>query len=151
MCTKRVLFAFVVLAGASLAGCVSGHLAPEADQLNAKSYVVPAGKSSIYYYRTRHFIEVDVLSKVSLDGKFIAAVGVGNFVRMDVEPGRHAILSEGGNSIPVKTVIDASANRNHFIEMGIVMGWSQNYIKLKIVSEEKGINDLRSFKLVKTF
>ncbi len=149
---KRVLFAFVVLAGALLAGCdASGRLATEAAQLNAKSYVVPAGKSSIYYYRTRHFIEVDVLAEVSLDGEFIAAVGVENFIRMDVEPGRHVILSEGGNSIPVKTVIDAGANRNHFIQMGIVMGWTQNFIELNIVSEEKGIKDLTNFKLVETF
>ena len=79
---KRVLFAFVVLAGALLAGCGSGPLAPEAAQLDAKSYVVPAGKSSIYYYRTRHFIEVDVLAEVSLDGKLVTFVGPGNFIRM---------------------------------------------------------------------
>ncbi len=148
---KRVLFAFVVLAGALLVGCVSGRLAPEAAQLYAKRYIVPAGKSSIYYYRTRHFIEVDVLSKVSLDGEFIAAVGVENFIRMDVEPGKHVILSVSGAGLPVKTVIDASANRNQFIQMGIVMGWFQNYIKLEIVSEEKGIEDLKSFELVETF
>jgi hypothetical protein len=148
---KRVLFAFVVLAGALLAGCVSGRVAPEAAQLNAKNYVVPAGKSSIYYYRTPHFLEVDVHSEVYLDGELIAALGPGDFVRMDVEPGKHAVLSEGGNGIPAKTVIDASANRNHFIQMWIVMGWFQNYIEHKIVSEEKGIKDLKSFKLVETF
>jgi hypothetical protein len=35
--------------------------------------------------------------------------------------------------------------------MWIVMGWFQNYIEHKIVSEEKGIEDLKSFKLVETF
>jgi hypothetical protein len=148
---KRILFAFVVLAGALLAGCVSGRLAPEAAQLNAKSYVVPAGKSSIYYYRTRHFLEVDVLSKVYLDGELIAVVGPENFVRMDVEPGKHRIRNETGGSMVAKTVIDAIANRNHFIQTWIVMGWFHNHVEQKIVSEEKGIKDLKSFKLVEMF
>jgi hypothetical protein len=147
---KRVLFAFVVLAGALLAGCVSGPLAPEAAQLNAKSYVVPAGKSSIYYYRTRAQIEGGLLSKVYLDGELITVVGPGNFIRMDVEPGKHAILSVSGTGRPVTTVIDASANRSHFIKMWIVPGWFYNPIKQEIVSEEKGIKDLKSFKLVET-
>jgi hypothetical protein len=141
-----------MLAGALLAGCdASGGVAPEAAQLNAKNYVVPAGKSSIYYYRTRVLIESGMLSKVHLDGEFIAVVGPGNFVRMDVEPGKHEILSESGAGIPAKTVIDASANRNHFIQMRIVPGWFSNPVEHKIVSEEKGIKDLKSFKLVETF
>jgi hypothetical protein len=148
---KRVLLAFVVLAGALLAGCASGRLAPEAAQLNAKSYVVPAGKSSIYYYRTRHFPEVGGLSKVYLDGEFIAVVGPGNFARMDVEPGKHVILSKSGAGILAKTVIDAIVKRNHFIQMWIVPGWFHNPVEQKIVSEEKGIKDLKNFKLVEMF
>jgi hypothetical protein len=148
---SRVSFALVVLAGALLAGCdASGRLAPEAAQLDAKSYVVPAGQSSIYFYRTRARIEAGLLSKVYLDGELITVVGPGNFVRMDVEPGKHAILSESGTGRRVTTVIDASANRNHFIKMSIVPGWFYNPIKQKIVSEERGIEDLKSFKLVET-
>ncbi len=92
MCMRRVSFALVVLAGALLAGCASGNLAPEAAQLAAKTYQVPFGKSSIYYYRAGQFFGSDVLSEVYLDGELIAVVGPGNFVRMDVEPGKQTIL-----------------------------------------------------------
>ena len=144
----------LVLAGALLAGCASGNLAPEAAQLAAKTYQVPSGKSSIYIYRAGQFFASAVLSEVYLDGELIAVVGPGNFVRMDVEPGKHTILSKGGGvnpPIPAKTVIDARANRNHFVGMWMVMGWSTNTIKQKIVSDEQGTNDLKRSKMVETF
>ncbi len=92
----RVTTVLMMLVGAMLAGCASGNLAPETAQLSAKSYVVPLGKSSIYIYRAGQYFASAVLSEVYLDGELIAVVGPGNFVRMDVEPGKHTILSKGG-------------------------------------------------------
>ncbi len=144
----------VVVAGVLLAGCASVNLAPEAAQLNAKSYQVPFGKSSIYIYRADQSFASAVLSKVYLDGELIAIVGPGNFIRMDVEPGKHTVLSKGRGfqpPIPAKTVIDARANRIHFLGTWMVMGFSTNSIAHKIVSKEKGINDLTRSRMVETF
>lgn len=151
---SRVSFASVVLAVALLAGCASGNLAPEAAQLEAKRYQVPFGKSSIYIYRANQYFGSAVLSEVYLDGELIAVVGPGNFIRVDVEPGKHPILSRGGGlqpPLPAKTVVDARANRMHFIGIWKVLGFTTNSIKHKIVSEETGIKALERSKMVETF
>ena len=91
---------------------------------------------------------------VEAGGELLAVVGPGNFVRMDVEPGKHTVLSKGGGinpPIPAKTAIDARANRLHFLGTWMVMGFSTNSIAHKIVSKEKGINDLNRSKMVETF
>lgn len=151
---RMIRVSLVVAAVVLLAGCASGNLAPEAAQLDAKRFEVPAGKSSIYIYRADQFFVSTVLSEVYLDGELIAVVGPGNFVRIDVKPGKHTVLSKGGGinpPIPAKTAIDARANRLHFLGTWMVMGFSTNSIAHKIVSKEKGINDLNRSKMVETF
>lgn len=145
----------LALLGVLLAGCAaSGNLVPEQAQLEARKFEVPAGKSSIFIYlRAEQLFASAVLSEIYLDGDLVAVVGSGNFVRMDVEPGKHTIFSKAGGlqpPIPAKTVVDAQANTNHFLAIRMVIGWITNSIEHKIVSEDRGKAALDESRMVET-
>ncbi len=154
----------------TLTGCASGNLSSEAAQLEVRKYNVPAGKASIYVYRPNQIEAAAVLINVYLNGELIAVLGPGNFVRMDLRLGRHAIVSRGGESegivgsiltsifsdyiqppIPANTVINVRPNRKYFLGTRHVTGWVTNSIKHELVGDEQGMNDLKRSRMVETF
>lgn len=142
---KNALLALIAVAIVTLSGCASVPMASHAEDVKAKQFMPPKGKSNIYVYRNE-FLGGAVAMEIDLDGKQVAVTRANNFVRLVVEPGKHTITSHAENEDTVEVV--AKENKNQYVWQEAKMGVLMARTKLHVVGEEEGKQGVRECKLV---
>lgn len=132
-CRRFLLFALLPLA--VLAGCATVPMAPLEADTQAKSFVVPPGKSSIYVYRNESFgggIPMTVL----LDGKIAGQTGPQTYFLFEVAPGPHEVSSIAENTSTIK--VTTQAGRAYFLWQEVKMGMWMARTQLQEVAPANG-------------
>ena len=147
----KLLCILITTGSMALSGCVTGPRASEDAARQAKTFIVPHGKSSIYVYRPRTFSGSAGLINVTLDDDIVGALGIGDFLTRTVDPGRHTIYTENATviTIPAKTSFVAEPNSKYFIQVDLdVASWTTNKISQVFVDPEIAENVLINYKMV---
>ncbi len=142
---RKALLILVTLAIVTLSGCATVPMASKAQDTEAKQFIVPEGKSSIYVYRNE-FLGGAVAMEIDLDGSQVAITRANNYVRLIVEPGKHTITSHAENEHSVD--VNAEKGKNHFVWQEAKMGIMMARTKLNLVDEEEGRQGVNECSLV---
>ena len=138
---KRSSLLSVAIIFGFLSGCASVPMASLEMDAEAKKYIVPPGKSSIYLYRNE-VIGGAISMPVSLDGKIVGKTGPKTYFKWDVSPGEHEIASHTENTSTIS--INAIAGKIHFIWQEVKMGlWTARSLLQEVSASEgeKGVNE----------
>jgi hypothetical protein len=140
------LFAAGALAAAVLAsGCASVEMASTEMDTSAKTYSVKPNKANIYVYRHEVFgaaIKLPVL----LNGRAVGDTASKTYMRLEVDPGNHTIVSKAEKDAVLK--VDAAAGRNYFVWQEVKMGMWQPNSLLHLVDEATGKAGVGECKLI---
>lgn len=132
---KRLSLLSIAIIYGFLSGCASVPMASLEMDAEAKQFLVPPGKSSIYLYRNETMGGA-ITMPVALDGRVAGKSGPKTYFKWDVTPGEHEITSLTENTS--KITIDAIAGKIHYIWQEVKMGvWSARSL-LQEVTEEQG-------------
>ena len=142
---KRIL-AFGVISAAVLAsGCASVPMAsPERDSA-AKSFSVKPGKANIYVYRNES-MGAAIKFTLALDGKLVGSTASKTYVLLEVDPGKHTLISKAENDSVL--AVTAASGRNYFVWQEVKMGMLSARSSLQLVDEATGKAGVAECKLI---
>lgn len=130
---------------ALLTGCASVPMAsPELDS-KAKSFNVAPGKSNIYIYRNENFGAAMKLAVV-VDGKALGQTAAKTYFAVEVEPGKHTVVSMAENTSNLDLVTEVG--KNYFVWQEVKMGVLSARSKLQLVDEATGKAAVGECKLI---
>ena len=115
-------------------------VAPTEQDAAAKAFSVSAGKANIYLYRNETF-RGNSGFEVSLDGRPLGTIFPMTFFRIEVEPGRHSLLSKDPGSRSYDSMLDvvADAGKNYFVWQEMKMEFPSGKTQLlQHIDETKG-------------
>lgn len=139
------LSALAVLVLAS--GCASVEMASTEQDTAAKSFAVKPGKANIYVYRNENF-GAAIKMPVALNGKLVGDTAAKTYLRLEVDPGTHTVVSktENDSSVTLNTV----AGRNYFLWQEVKMGMMMARSSLQQVDDATGRAGVAECKLIAT-
>jgi hypothetical protein len=142
---KRIL-AFGVISAAVLAsGCASVPMAsPERDSA-AKSFSVKPGKANIYVYRNES-MGAAIRMTLALDDKLVGSTAAKTYVLLEVNPGKHTLISKAENDSTL--TVSAAPGRNYFVWQEVKMGVFGARSALQLVDEATGKAGVAECKLI---
>ena len=115
------LITCIALAAAAT-GCATTQMASEQEDADAKTFMVPEGRSRIYVYRNETFGSAIKIA-LALDGRMMGSTAPKTYFAWDVTPGPHEIMCLGENNI--KVTVDAPSGRAAYVWQEMKMGtWS---------------------------
>ncbi len=132
---KRSFLGLTLLLTSIVSGCASVPMASMEEDARAKSFVVPAGKSSIYLYRNESFGGAIPLT-VALDGKVAGQTGPKTYFLWDVAPGQHELSSMSENTSTLR--LSTEEGKAYFVWQEVKMGMWMARSLLQEVDAEAG-------------
>jgi len=124
-----------LLSFAALTGCASVPMASLEKDAAAKTYQVPPGKSNIYVYRNENLGGAIKLTLL-MDGRLIGDTGPKTYYLLEVDPGRHTLLSKAENDSVLE--LNTETGKNYFVWQEVKMGLWQPRSLLQQVDEATG-------------
>lgn len=128
-------------------GCASTSKAPGEKSEKAKSFEAPENKGSVFLYRTGRAVGAAGQLSVKVNGKDAGGTGPGTFFRWDLSPGTYTFLSSTEESSAV-VQLEVKSGEVYFIRQDARMGVSNGRVTMKEVDSSKGINEVKSCKLL---
>lgn len=142
---QRFLTCALLAATALVTGCASVPMATPEQDAAAKSFAVSAEKANVYIYRNETFGGA-VKMPVVVDGKLAGDTVAKSYLKLEMAPGAHTIISKTENDAELK--LDAIAGQNYFVWQEVKMGvWSARS-NLSLVDAEKGKAGIAECKLI---
>ena len=138
-----VVLALLVVAFAS--GCASVPMASPEQDAAARSFVVRPDKSNIYVYRNES-MGAAIKMPIALNGKLVGDTAAKTFLRLEVAPGSHTLVSKTENDSTI--TVNAVAGRNYFVWQEVKMGAFAARSLLQLVDEGTGKAGVAECKLV---
>ena len=135
MNTARLATLMSVMLLALLSGCASVPMASLEKDSQAKEFVVPEGKASIYLYRNEMYGGAIAMT-VTLDGKLAGRTGPETYMLWHVDPGPHEIMSITENE--AKLDLDVDAGATYYVWQEVKMGMWSARSQLHEVDEATG-------------
>ena len=142
---KNSLIGTILLAVLMMSGCASVPMAPSTDDAQAKLFKTNPNKASLYIYRNES-MGGGVKMEVDLDGKYIGTNVAQTYIKKEVDPGQHTLVSHAENDDEL--IVNTQRNKNYFIWQEVKMGILYARTKLTLMSEEVGKAGVRECKLV---
>lgn len=144
---KKLIVAAVLAGSAFVTGCASVPMAsPERDS-QAKTFGVKPDKSNIYIYRNESMGGA-VKLPVVLDGKIVGDTAAKTFMLLEVNPGKHRLVSKGETDSALEMV--TQPQKNYFVWQEVKMGTWAASSKLQLVDEATGKAGVAECKLAET-
>lgn len=132
----RKLLAVLALAPLLLAtGCASVPMESAEKDAAAKTYAVAPNKANIYVYRNETF-GAAIRMPVALNGRLVGDTASKTYLKLEVAPGPHTVMSKTENDSVVK--VNAVAGRNYFLWQEVKMGMFAAGSALREVDEATG-------------
>ena len=133
--TGRLMIVAVLLLTMFQAGCASVRMASDERDLEAKSFVVQQDRSNIYVYRNESFggaVKMEVL----LDGKLVGKTAAHTYLKLEVQPGQHTLISKAENDDVLN--LNTVAGKNYFVWQEVKMGLLYARSLLHLTDETTG-------------
>lgn len=118
-----------------VAGCASVPMAGLEQDAAAKSFQTKQGKSNIYVYRNENLGGAIKLTLL-MDGRLVGDTAAKTFYLLEVDPGRHTLLSKAENDSVLELATEGG--RNYFVWQEVKMGMWQPRSLLQQVDEATG-------------
>lgn len=128
------LIASLAMAAAA-AGCATTQMASEQEDADAKTFIVPEGRSRIYVYRNETFGSAIKIT-LALDGRMMGSTAPKTYFAWDVTPGPHEVMCVGENNVKVN--VDAPPGRAAYVWQEMKMGMLSAGCALNIVDGPTG-------------
>ena len=144
---KKLIVTAALVGAAFVTGCASVPMAsPERDS-QAKTFSVKPDKSNIYVYRNESMGGA-VKLPVVLDGKIVGDTAAKTFMLLEVNPGKHQLVSKGETDSTLELLTQPS--KNYFVWQEVKMGmWAASSL-LQKVDEATGKAGVAECKLAET-
>ncbi|KAF0812955.1 hypothetical protein IGB42_02350 [Andreprevotia sp. IGB-42] len=137
--------ALIALVAVSLfSGCASFPAAKESADKAAKEFKAAPGKANIYVYRNET-LGAALSMPVALDGKAAGKTGPMSFFAFEVEPGKHQLFSEAGES---RLEVNTEAGQSYYVWQEVKMGLMVGGSKLQIVDAAVGQKGVLACKMI---
>lgn len=143
---KRMLKTGALIGAVVLAtGCASVQMASPEKDAAAKTFTVKPDKANIYVYRNETF-GAAIKMPVALNGRLVGDTAAKTFMKLEVAPGDHVLLSKTENDsvVPLKAV----AGKNYFVWQEVKMGLFAARSSLQLVDEATGMTGVQECKLI---
>lgn len=130
-----------------LTGCASIPMASVEQDTQAKTFAVKPDKANIYLYRNESLggaVRMDVL----LDGKPVGKTSAKTYMKLEVAPGQHTLMSKAENDDVLN--ISTDAGKNYFVWQESKMGILYARNLLHLVDEKTGKAGVEECKLIET-
>ena len=144
MLRKFVMLSMVVVAGL-VSGCASVPMATPEQDAAARNFAVKPDMANIYVYRNET-MGAAIKMPVALNGKLVGDTASKTFLKLEVSPGKHTLLSKTENDSSL--TIDAIAGRNYFVWQEVKMGAFAARSLLQLVDEATGKAGVAECKLI---
>jgi len=135
----------ILLAIGLATGCASVPMASADKDAAAKTFAVKPDKANIYVYRNETF-GAAIKMPVALDGKLVGDTASKTYMKLEVPPGQHMILSKTENDSTVR--VNAVAGNNYFVWQEVKMGMWQARSNLQLVDDKVGKAGVNECKLI---
>ena len=148
MLFKRLLWLLPLVVLTYLAtSCASTSKAPESKSNEAKTFEAPAGKGTVFLYRTGRAVGAAGQLHVKVNSTDAGGTGPGTFFRWDFKPGTYTFLSSTGESSAV-VQLDVKAGEVYYLRQDARMGINSGRVTIKEVDASKGRKEVKSCKLL---
>lgn len=144
MLNKFVMFALLV-AAFLLTGCASVPMASVDHDTQAKTFAVESDKANIYLFRNESMgaaVKMDVV----LDGKPVGQTVAKTYMKFEVKPGQHTLISKAENDDVLN--VNAEAGKNYFVWQEVKMGILYARSLLHLSDEQTGKAGVLECKLI---
>jgi PBP1b-binding outer membrane lipoprotein LpoB len=143
---KRILTTGTIVIAAILAtGCASVQMASEEKDSAAKTFAVNQSKANIYVFRNES-IGAAVKMPVALNGKLVGDTAAKTYMKLEVQPGEHSLLSKTENDSILR--VNTAAGKNYFVWQEVKMGMFAPRSSLQLVDEATGRAAVNECKLI---
>jgi uncharacterized protein YceK len=130
---------------ALVSGCASVPMATTEQDSAAKTFVTKPGKANIYVYRNESMGQA-IKMPVALDGRLVGDTAARTYLLLEVDPGRHTLVSKTENDSILQ--VDAAAGKNYFVWQEVKMGMFAARSMLQLVDETAGKAAVAECKLI---
>jgi len=145
---KRFLWVIpIVLVICFVTSCASTSKAPETKSNEAKAYVAPDDKGTVFLYRAGRAVGAAGQLSVKVNSLDAGGTGPGTFFKWDLKPGTYTFSSSTGESSAV-VQLDVQAGQVYFIRQDARLGVSSGRVTMKEVDSKKGKNEVENCKLL---
>ena len=144
---KKLAVSVLLLAVSLLTGCASVPMASPEHDAQAKSFAVQPGKSNIYLYRNESMgaaVKMDVVLDNNPVGKTVAK----SYMKLEVSPGQHTIISKAENDDVLN--INTEAGKNYFVWQEVKMGILYARNLMHLTDEQTGKAGVMECKLLES-
>lgn len=142
---KKMFASFALVTILLAGGCATVQMASDEADAAAKSFAVKPGKANIYVYRNET-MGAAMKMPVALDGRLVGDTGAKTYLRLEVDPGSHAVASKTENDSTV--TLNTVAGRNYFLWQEVKMGLMSARSQLQEVDEPTGKTGVAECKLI---
>lgn len=144
---RKFALAAIVAAAVLVTGCASVPTANVERDNKAKTFAAPPGKANIYVYRNES-MGAAIKMDVAIDGKPLGQTAAKTFFAIEVEPGKHSLLSKAENDSLLD--VNAEAGKNYFVWQEVKMGLMYARNRLQLVDDATGKAGVNECKLIET-
>lgn len=128
-------------------GCTSVPMASVEHDTQAKTFAVKPDKANVYLYRNESMggaVKMDVL----LDGKPVGQTAAKTYMKLEVAPGQHTLISKAENDDVLN--VNTEAGKNYFVWQEVKMGILYARNLLHLTDEQTGKAGVQDCKLIET-
>jgi len=145
---RSLCFVVLGLIMAIISGCASVPKASSVQDHQAKLFKTHPQKSNLYIYRG-HAQGVSIEMPLEINGWHVATNLGKTYIKLQVAPGKHRIISRADNSD--RLILATQKNKNYFIFQDVKVGSSGTLTKLNFVTEavgQAGVNECEMISLI---
>lgn len=144
---RRSLTAIALLAAIVLTGCVSVPMATQEADAAAKTFAAKADKANVYVYRNESFGGA-IKMPVVIDGKIVGDTAAKTYMKLEVAPGPHTIISKSESDSEL--TVETAPGKNYFVWQEVKMGVWAARSALHLVDTAVGTDGVNECKLIET-
>ena len=144
---KKLVVPVLLVAVSLLTGCASVQMASPEHDAQAKSFAVQPDKANIYLYRNESMgaaVKMDVVLDNNPVGKTVAK----SYMKFEVSPGQHTIISKAENDDVLN--INTEAGKNYFVWQEVKMGILYARNLMHLTDEQTGKAGVLECKLIES-
>ena len=130
-------------------GCATVPKASQADEIEAKQFLISDTESSIYIFRGGGIMGAALAFQISVDGKLLGSISPKTFHMVKVKPGNHSISVITNENNDFEN-ITTKAGENYYFKVSPKMGVVTGRAGLTMVSQEEGMEIVGKSKLIKS-
>lgn len=146
---KSLGYLLALLSASFLFGCAQVPLVSESLDKEAKEFVPPPERASLYIYRNETFGAAAALGLI-VNGKSVAQTGPQTYANFQLIPGKYLIESRGAENT-AQLEIELASGKNHFVwqevKLGMVLG---PRTALHVVDEATGRSGVKESRRIAT-